>query len=227
MKQITRGIWAIDGLKTGRSYLIEDRDGLTLIDTSSPDVAGRIIAAIEKIGRRPEELRTIVATHYHFDHTGNVAALRERTGATFCAHPDDAPYIDGRTPWGTGRPNPLARFEHLIAPAPFALKVDRELRDGDVVNAAGGLQVIHAPGHTPGHIALYAKEHRVLFSGDAFGNHLGLMLPISMSTHDMAQAKQSIARLAQLDFDHALPGHGQPLLSRANEKLAQWSRRWL
>jgi glyoxylase-like metal-dependent hydrolase (beta-lactamase superfamily II) len=121
----------------------------------------------------------------------------------------------------------LARFEHFTAPAPFALKVDRELRDGDIVDAAGGLQVIHAPGHTPGHIALYAKEHRVLFSGDAFGNYLGLMLPISMSTHDMAQAKRSIARLAQLDFDHALPGHGQPLLSRANEKLSQWSRRWL
>ena len=83
MKQITRGIWAIEGLKTGRSYLIEGRDGLTLVDTSSPDAAGRIIAAIEKIGRRPEELRTIVATHYHFDHTGNVASLRERTGATF------------------------------------------------------------------------------------------------------------------------------------------------
>jgi glyoxylase-like metal-dependent hydrolase (beta-lactamase superfamily II) len=121
----------------------------------------------------------------------------------------------------------MDRFEHLVSPPPFALSIDRELVDGDVLPAAAGLEVIHAPGHTPGHIALYSRERRVMFSGDAFGNHLGLMLPISISTHDMPQAKRTIARLAQFDFDHALPGHGQPLLSRANEKLAQWSRKWL
>jgi glyoxylase-like metal-dependent hydrolase (beta-lactamase superfamily II) len=211
----------------GRSYLIEDRDQLTLIDTSSPMAHGKIVAAIEGIGRRVDEVRTIVGTHYHWDHTGNADALRERSGAAFCAHPEDAPYIDGRMPWGTGRPNPMARFEGMIAPAPYALTLDRELFEGDVLPVAGGLEVFHAPGHTPGSIALYAKERDVLFCGDMFMNVFGLQLPPANSTHDMMQAKRTIARLAQLDFDHALPGHGAPLLSRASEKLRAWSRKWL
>jgi glyoxylase-like metal-dependent hydrolase (beta-lactamase superfamily II) len=227
MKQLTKGIWAIDGLKMGRSYLIEDRDELTLIDTSSPVVDDRIVAAIESIGRRVDELRTIVATHYHFDHTGNAGALREHSGAAVMAHAEDAAYIEGRTPWGTGRPNPLARFEHFVAPEPYALTLDRQLVEGDVLPAAGGLEVFHAPGHTPGSIALYAKERGVLFCGDMFMNVFGLQLPPANSTHDMAAVKHSIMRLSQLDFDHALPGHGAPVLSRASEKLRQWSLKWL
>jgi glyoxylase-like metal-dependent hydrolase (beta-lactamase superfamily II) len=96
-----------------------------------------------------------------------------------------------------------------------------------MIDAAGGLQVIHAPGHTPGHIALYAKERSTLFAGDAFFNTLGLNLPVPMSSHDMTQAKASIRRLSQLHFEHALPGHGAPVLSRASEKLGEWSQRWL
>jgi glyoxylase-like metal-dependent hydrolase (beta-lactamase superfamily II) len=227
MKQITKGIWAIDGLKMGRAYLIEDRDQLTLIDTSSPVVDGKIVAAIEGIGRRIAELRTIIVTHYHFDHTGNAGALREASGAAICAHPADVPYIDGRTPWGTGRPNPMARFEGIVAPAPFALSIDKQIVEGDVLPSGGGLEVFHASGHTPGSIALYAKEHGVLFCGDMFMNVFGLQLPPANSTHDMAAVKHSIMRLSQLEFDHALPGHGAPVLSRASEKLRQWSRKWL
>jgi glyoxylase-like metal-dependent hydrolase (beta-lactamase superfamily II) len=226
MERIADGIYALGGLKVGRAYLIEDHDGLTLIDTSSAGAAQRILDAITSIGRRPDELRTIVATHYHYDHTGNVAALVERTGATFCAHTIEAPYIDGRTPWMAARGvfGPLAS---ALSPKPFALPVACELRTGETLDAGGGLDVIHAPGHTPGHIALHARARRVLFAGDSFMNPAGLFPPQAVSSHDMDEAKRTIARLAELDFDIALPGHGHPLIGRANEKLAEWSRRWL
>ena len=55
----------------------------------------------------------------------------------------------------------------------------------------------------------------------------GLHLPMSSSSHDMAQAHQSIRRLAELDFDIALPGHGPPIVGRANEKIAAWTKVWL
>ena len=58
-------------------------------------------------------------------------------------------------------------------------------------------------------------------------NVLGLHPPIAAVSHDMEQAKASIRRLSELSFDYALPGHGQPVLSRASEKLAEWSRRWM
>ena len=220
---IVPGVYAMEGLKMGRAYLVEDAEGLVLVDTSSGDVHEAILAAVAAIGRKPGDVHTIVATHYHYDHTGNVAALVRSTGATFCAHAEDVPYIDGRLPWMAPRgvPSFLER-----GPAHFTLRVDRALSDGDVLPAAGGLEVIHAPGHTPGHIALYARERGVMFSGDAFMNVAGLHLPPSMSTHDMAAAKRSIARLAAYEFNAALPGHGRPVVGHASEKLAHWSRAW-
>ncbi|MBI5283913.1 MAG: MBL fold metallo-hydrolase [Chloroflexi bacterium] len=225
MDEIAPGIFAISGLKMGRSYLLEGSDGIALVDTSSNSASARILASITEAGHRPEELRAIVATHYHFDHTGNAAALIERSGAQLCVHADDAPYVEGRTQWM--RPNPPFGFLNRFAPAPFALKVDRVLQDGDVLPYAGDLRVIHAPGHTPGHIALYSRERRVLFAGDALMNSAGLRLPMAMSTHDMDAARRSICQLAELDFDIALPGHGHPIIGRANEKIADWAKRWV
>ena len=227
LREITNGIYAIEGLKIGRSYLVEDKAGLTLIDTSTADAADGILRAIEELGRHPEDLHTIVGTHYHFDHVGNVAALVQRTGATFAVHEDDVEYIEARTPWMTFQSHIIGGMMDRMAPEQTAIKIDRVLHDGDVLDAAGGLEVLHAPGHTPGHIALYAKERETVFSGDAFMNVAGLQLPPYGSTHDMSQAKASIRRLSGLPFEYALPGHGQPILSRASEKLGEWSRRWL
>lgn len=225
MDPIAPGVYAIPGLKMGRSYLVEGDGGLALIDTSTGDVSGRIVEAIAAIGHRVDDLRAIVATHYHHDHTGNAARLIERSGAHLCVHEDDVPYVDGTTPWQSMR-RPWS-FLDRFSPAPYRLKVDQVLRDGDALPYAGGLRVVHAPGHTPGHIALHAPERGVLFAGDAIMNTLGLRLPMSMSSHDMDQARVSIARLADLEFDVALPGHGAPILGRASEKVRAWARGWL
>jgi glyoxylase-like metal-dependent hydrolase (beta-lactamase superfamily II) len=213
-------------LKTGRSYIVDNGDGIALIDSSSHGVSKRILDAIEQIGRKPEDLRLIVATHYHFDHTGNAAAIIERTGARLCVHEADAPYVDGTTPWlgAQGVAGPLL---DKFGPKPFGLRVDRVLKDGETLPFAGGLQIIHAPGHTPGHIAIYAGQRRTLFAGDALMNVGGLHLPMAISSHDMDQARASVRRLAELDFDVALPGHGAPILGRANEKIADWAQKWL
>ena len=223
--EIAPGIFALDGLKLGRAYLIEDNDGLTLVDTSSAGAAEAILKAIASIGRKPEDLHSIVATHYHRDHTGNVSTLVERSGATLCAHAEDVPYIDGRLPWM--KPRGLPSFGNGDRDgAHFTLRVDRALSEGDVLPAAGGIEIIHAPGHTPGHIALYAKQRDLMFTGDAFMNVAGLQISPWISTHDMGQAKETVARLGEYAFDIALPGHGHAIVGRASEKLANWSRAW-
>ena len=226
MNEIVHGVYALPSLKLGRSYLIEDRDGLTLVDTSSDGAATNILAAIASIGRKPEHLRTIVATHYHFDHIGNVAALVAASGAKLHVHADDVPYVEARTPWPPAKGALGAVFDRF-APAQHALKVDCVLHDGDELPFAGGARVVHAPGHTPGHIAIHAPPRRTLFVGDALMNLGGLRLPMAASSHDMAQARRTIAALAELDFDIALPGHGAPIIGRANEKLGEWANTWL
>lgn len=226
MTEIAPGIHAIDGLRMGRAYIVERAHDVVLVDTSSAGVADRIAGALTRIGRRPDELSAIVATHYHFDHVGNARELRDRTGAQLCVHEADAPYVEAHLPWPTAT-GALAGLFSRFAPEQTPTAIDRVLHDGDVVGYGAGLEVIHAPGHTPGHIALYSKEHRALFTGDALMNVLGLQLPPAGSTHDMEAAKRSVRRLLDLDFDIALPGHGHPIRSRANEKIAEWSRRWL
>ena len=121
MDELAPGIFAIAGLKMGRSYLVEGGDGIALVDTSSSSASGRIIAAIAAAGHHVEDLRAIVATHYHYDHTGNAGTLIDRSGAELCLHEDDAPYVEGRVPWkGSNRP---FGFLNRFAPAPFSLKV--------------------------------------------------------------------------------------------------------
>jgi glyoxylase-like metal-dependent hydrolase (beta-lactamase superfamily II) len=225
MRPVAPGVFAIAGLKMGRSYLVEGAGGIALVDTSTAGAAPGILRAIDETGHRVEDLRAIVATHYHYDHTGNADALRDRSGAELCVHAADVPYVEGTTPW-MAAPPPWG-FMDRFGGEPYGLHVDRTLSDGDVLPFAGGLRVVHAPGHTPGHIALYAKEQRALFTGDALMNVLGLHLPMAMSTHDMAAARRSVFALAELDFDVALPGHGAPIIGHASEKIGEWTKAWL
>jgi glyoxylase-like metal-dependent hydrolase (beta-lactamase superfamily II) len=226
MRPIVPGVYPIPGLKTGRSYLLAASDGLALVDSSSTGRAERIIAAIEAIGRRPSELHLIFATHYHHDHTGNVAELSRRTGAELWVHADDAPYVDGRIPWERTAGVVYSLADRFL-PAPYTLPVDHEMREGDTFPALGGLSVVHLPGHTPGNSGLYAAAHGIIFTGDALMNVLGLRLPLAAATHDIALAHASVRKLAGYEFEHALPGHGAPILSRASEKIREWSERWL
>ena len=79
--------------------------------------------------------------------------------------------------------------------------------------------MLHVPGHTMGSIALYLPGRKMLFSGDAAANALGLgppSGPFGMFNEDREQVKESFRRLAQLDFEVACFGHGKPLDKEAS-----------
>ena len=137
------------------AFLIDDGDALTLIDAGLPKRDRRVLAALQGLGRRPEDVRDIVVSHYHIDHTGGLAALAAASGATVWAHAADTPVVRDGTPRPFPAPaNPVARaLTTLVSPfvpkraAP--VKVTGSAADGDELPVAGGLQVIHTPGHTP------------------------------------------------------------------------------
>lgn len=87
--------------------------------------------------------------------------------------------------------------------------MDREAEDGDVPAFGGGAVVAAAPGHTGGWIALHPPGPSVLFTGDAVAD-VGRATPGVFST-DRARAVRSLRRLAALDVDAALFGHGAPI----------------
>lgn len=222
--EIVPGVHSIDSLSTGRAYLLVDENWVTLIDAGLKGSAEKVLRAVEAAGRKPEDVREIVVTHHHGDHTGGLAELVERIGAQVMVHALDAPVVRGdRPPPGPtsgGLLKPLIGLmsdRMVSSPAPVA--VDRELAEGDEIDALEGMTVVHAPGHTPGSICLYSPKRRVLFTGDAVANNFGLRGPIGWYTEDMAQAKESIRKLAALDFEAVFFGHGSPIAKGAALRL--------
>jgi glyoxylase-like metal-dependent hydrolase (beta-lactamase superfamily II) len=200
--EIVPGVHTIDNLSMGRAYLAVDVDRVTVIDTGLKGSAERVLRAVEAAGRKPQDVRQIVITHHHGDHAGSLAELAERTGAQVMVHALDAPIVRGdRPPPGPSSGGLLKPLLARMAQAAPAARVDRELSDGDEIDALDGIQVVHTPGHTPGSICLYSPKRRLLFVGDTAANLFRLRGPIGWFTEDMAQAKESIRKLATLDFE--------------------------
>ena len=217
-QRIVDGIYLLP-FEIGQVYLWEWAENLTVIDTGMAGSADAILAAIESIGRRPEDVREIVLTHSHVDHRGGAPELARRTGATVIAHRADAPVIEGRAP----EPPPLLMdFERPIFEAVMPkvlpaepVRVDREVDDGDAL--AGGATVVGVPGHTAGSIAIHIPALRALFSGDTLANVGTLMLGVF--NVDRAEAIRSAKKQAELDVDVACFGHGDPIVGGAGLRL--------
>src|SRR3989304_3298084 len=99
----------IYGLRMGyvNAFLIAEEEGLTLIDSGLPKRKETILRALRQRGRQPQDLKHIAITHHHVDHTGNLAALAEATGARAYVHPLDAPIVRGEKPAAGPKPGRL------------------------------------------------------------------------------------------------------------------------
>jgi glyoxylase-like metal-dependent hydrolase (beta-lactamase superfamily II) len=220
----------MEGLRASNVYLLADEDRLTLVDAGLTSDVDQIVGQLEEGGYTLRQLGTIVLTHAHGDHVGGAAELARRSDAQIVTQRDEVPYVEQseslRPSSLVGRvlnwvSSPLVR---LVLPTP-ACEVDRAVEDGDVVEALGGLEVVHTPGHTPGAMSLYQRERRILFCGDVLFNadplrgRPGLDFPIRLVSVDNAQARESVRKLAELPIDVLCCGHGEPILEGANERI--------
>lgn len=212
------------------AYLLDTDDGLVLVDCGEAGRGDRIAAMVGALGRTVGEIRHILVTHHHPDHIGSLADLSRRTEAPVWVHAADAAFVRGDRTWSG--PEPVSRPGRLLRPLlvrlqpdrPEPVRVDHLLGDRDRLPAAGGVQVVHTPGHTPGHVAfLLPRDGGVLIAGDAAtnvgrlrsgGHRLGAMV-----TDDLVTAHDSFRLLAGLEFEVAVFGHGAPLRSGAAERF--------
>lgn len=217
--EIVPGVHQIERMH-GNSYLVVG-DGLVLIDTGMPGNAGNITSCVRgTLGKEPSNIHTILLTHFHIDHIGNVAELRRITNAQVAIHEADAPYLSGEKPMPMPKKRSLLRkiLRFFIRAAP--VKPDLILHDGDTI---AGFTCVHTPGHTPGSTCFHDPERKVIFVGDAIVTPGGAIHgPVDEFSLDAARGRVSLNKIANLDFDILLSGHGEPVRPGAAARVREF-----
>lgn len=212
--QVADGVWRIPTAPADfiNSYLIAGDDGtLTLVDAGTRYAPKALLGALAGLGKAPGDVTHLLLSHAHNDHTGGARRVVDATAAAVQTHEREAVYVrEGRMP----QVDTSTRGGRLMARLPgratgFAkVEVDATFEDGDVLPLAGGISVIHTPGHTPGHCSFLHPSSGVLITGDAIFNVRGLRYSFSSSCTDVRLSRASAQRLGELDFAVAGFTHG-------------------
>jgi len=214
--EIRPKVWMIEGGNKGRypfahSIYVEGDENL-LIDTGAGP-------HLEEISSKTGQ---VMLSHYHRDHV-TFNHLFDR--ALFSVHNEDAPGVESVDAFfrlsGLNRIDIEAYWKTVNQATFSATKINRYLQDGDKIDLGRiTLEVLHLPGHTPGHCGFLIKEYDLVFSADIdltkFGPWYG------NPSSDLEKFRQSIRRLRQLDPSVLLTGHSRPVCKNIRHKLADY-----
>ena len=221
--EIVPGFYQIT-VRYANVFLAAEKD-LTLIDTGFRGSMPVVVELIRKLGRKPEEIKQVILTHNHLDHTGGLEELRKLAAVKVAAHRADVNIPEGIFPYPAGDYLGKVLKASVFSPLKRRLvlderQIDISLEGGEVFDILGGLKVIPTPGHTAGSISLHAPAHKLLIAGDAL-NKRGdvLRMPLKTVNTDIEVAAASIRKMAELDVEILCVGHGRPIMRNARTNL--------
>lgn len=217
MEQVTPNVFTETGLRGCNPSFVTTSDGVVVIDT--PQLPTRAVA-MRELAESHGPIRYVINTEHHVDHifgnyyfkgAGTVVHHQGVYDNFMLASPDLDPFAYAAEAIPTDDPQGQGIFpdrdEYYRDPNKATV-----VFTGDLTLRVGGhtFELLHTPGHTPGQVAVHVPEERVVFTGDTVFSECQTWL----MTSDVRQWLASLARVAGLDVDHLVPGHGPVTTTR-------------
>ncbi len=206
----------------------EEDSSITLVDTGYKRAPARIVEGLAAIGGHLNDVQRIILTHAHSDHIGGAAELVRHAGLSGVAiHRDDVEFAESGVAPPLDVDSTAGRILTRFGRAKFdPVKASTVLSDGEELPVAGGLKILHTPGHSPGHISLLHATSDTLITGDAIWNMTSRMTwPVALfcSSHRLNQ--RTAHTLGEVDYEHVAFTHGPHINGRGREAIRGFLQR--
>ena len=234
--QITEGVYFIPGqdefIPDSHAYVIGNpsSNDLTLVDAGLMGKGPYKINAIKKDGIEQSAIKRVIMTHTHLDHIGCLTEILESIPkAELWVHKKEAAPLeqgDEQTVYGMDMFQQMCQAQYGIKPGVFHFQVDRKLEGGETLEIGGmSWEVLHIPGHSPGSIALYNADGKILIPGDT------VYADYAIGRFDLhgasgPQLRDSLKLLAELEVKMLLPGHNRIMEQVPDGYIRDTARQW-
>ncbi len=209
-----------------------DSENMVLVDVGYGGQLGVLKDSFSREGLDFNKVNKVIITHQDLDHFGGLAEVVEASQHPIevMTHEDDKPYIQGEKPLvrlNANFLNLLPEDRRKMVKQTYenfrTVAVNTSLSDDEELDYAGGITVIHTPGHTPGHICLYHHPSKTLIVGDAMnitdGTLTGPRKDILMEG-DYETALGSLQKLLKFDVENIITYHGGLYTDNPHESIA-------
>lgn len=231
------------------SFLLADADGAILIDAGCgwPERYGALKGFFASHGFSPEDIHTVVLSHAHPDHMGAMPFLLEESSPRIYIHPlekalardprllnksFDMCYITDYYMERLGDTDPagidIVDYFSNLCPMGAARATDT-IEEGDTLSLAGhDFEIVHTPGHAPGHLSFYERSRKLLLSGDVVGAVVAWYSPSGGGAKGYFA---SLDKIESLEVDLIMPSHGEDItdvpaaIERTRKVLVKRERR--
>ena len=196
-------------------YLIEFGGHVALVDAGCGRVQERLFKNIKDCGVGLDQIEYLLITHCHFDHTGGIREIKERTHCKVVAHALEAPFLEQ----GDDRVTAAKWYGSSLEPIEIDIKLRHSEEEIDL--GGRGIRAIHTPGHSPGSVVYMTRSEglKVLFGQDVHG-------PLDPSLlSDRKEYMNSLKLLLSLEADVLCEGHFG--VFRGKEEVANFIRSFL